>query len=105
MKTQTRRGQEMQRLVVRWERSGLTQAAFARQCGMSVHTFTWWRHRLRSAAPRAYPPTFTEVVRAAPAAATIAEVVLRNGWVVRVPLAGVDATALGTLVRALDAPC
>jgi hypothetical protein len=45
------------------------------------------------------------VVLAAPAAATIAEVVLRNGWVVRVPLAGVDATALGTLVRALDAPC
>jgi len=30
---------------------------------------------------------------------------LRNGWVVRVPLAGVDATALRTLVAALDAPC
>jgi hypothetical protein len=108
MKEPTRRGQEMQRLVARWERSGLTQAAFARQCGMSVHTFTWWRHRLRAAAavaaPAARPPTFTEVVLA-PAAAPVAEVVLRNGWVVRVPLGGTDAAAVRTLVAALDAPC
>ena len=97
MRELTRRAQEMQRLVVRWERGGLTQAAFARQCGMSVHTFTWWRHRLQAApaAPlRVHAPTFTEMVLAAPAAVTIAEVVLRNGWVIRVPLAGVDATAV-----------
>jgi transposase-like protein len=100
----------MARLVARWERSGLTQAAFARQCGMSVHTLTWWRWRLRSAptapTPRASTPTFTEVVLTAPPiAGAVAEVVLRNGWVVRVPLAGVDAAAVRTLVRALDAPC
>ncbi|MEO8603562.1 MAG: hypothetical protein ABI629_13390 [bacterium] len=55
MKKRTRRAQEMARLVARWERSGLTQAAFARQCGLSVHTFTWWRHRLRAAARSAAP--------------------------------------------------
>jgi transposase-like protein len=93
----------MRRLVARWERSGLTQAAFARQCGMSVHTFTGWRHRVRAAAPRT--PNFTEVVLAAPPPAVVAEVVLRNGWVVRVPLASVDATAVRTLVATLDAPC
>jgi transposase-like protein len=87
MRKLTRRGHEMQRVVARWERSGLTQAAFARQCGMSVHTFAWWRHRLRAvtavAVPvSASPPTFTEVVFGAPAAAPVAEVVLRNGWVV-----------------------
>jgi hypothetical protein len=76
---------------------------------MSVHTFTWWRHRLRRAgtAAAAVPaPAFTEVVRATPpAAGAVAEVVLRNGWVVRVPLAGADAAALRTLLRGLDAPC
>jgi hypothetical protein len=99
----------MQRLVTRWEQSGLTQAAFARQCGMSVHTFTWWRHRLRRAgtAAAAVPaPAFTEVVRATPpAAGAVAEVVLRNGVIVRVPLAGVEAAALRTLVRVLAEPC
>lgn len=112
MRKPTRRAQEMQRLVAQWERSGLTQAACARQCGMSAHTLTWWRWRLRTAAAGAPPASraraaaFTEVgLRAPPAAGAVAEVVLRNGRVVRVPLAGVDATALRTLVRALDAPC
>jgi hypothetical protein len=106
MRQETRRAQEMRRLVARWERSGLTQAAFARQCGMSVHTFTWWRHRLRTVpAVVGDRPTFTEVVLAAPPPAVVAEVVLRNGWVVRVPLASGDATAVRTLVATLDAPC
>lgn len=30
-----------------WERSGLSQAAFCRQEGVSVHTFRWWRYSLR----------------------------------------------------------
>jgi len=61
---------------------------------------------LRAVAPPPLAPRFTEVVltTAAPPAA-VAEVVLRNGWVVRVPLAGVEATALRTLVATLDAPC
>jgi transposase-like protein len=101
----------MARLVARWERSGLTQAAFARQCGMSVHTLTWWRWRLRTGAASAPPAVrapavaFTEVVLTPPAASAVAEVVLRNGWVVRVPLTGVDAPGVRTLVAALDAPC
>lgn len=108
MRKPTRRAQEMARLVARWERSGLTQAAFARECGMSVHTFTWWRHRLRTGAASApQPPRFTEVTLPLALAAPggIAEVVLRNGWVVRVPLAGVEAAALRTLMATLDAPC
>jgi hypothetical protein len=35
----------------------------------------------------------------------LVEVVLRNGRVVRVPLTGVEPTALRTLLRALDEPC
>jgi len=102
----TRRGREMARLVARWERSGLTQAAFARRIGMPVATFTWWRHRLGRAASAARPrprPAFTEVVHAAPPPGVEAEVVLRNGRVVRVPLHG-DAGAVRRLVEALEAP-
>jgi len=50
-------------------------------------------------------PRFTEIVLAAPPPAVVAEVVLRNGWVVRVPLTSLDATAVRTLVATLDAPC
>jgi hypothetical protein len=95
----------MARLVARWEGSGLTQAAFARQIGMPAATFTWWRHRLRGAGSAAPPtPGFTEVVRAMPPAREEAEVVLRNGRVVRVPL-GADGGAVRRLIEALDAPC
>lgn len=80
----------MARLVTRWERGGLTQAAFAGQIGMPAATFSWWRHRLRRAAsalPAVAAPALTELVLAAPARAD-AEVVLRNRRLVRVPLGG-----------------
>jgi hypothetical protein len=109
MKKQTRRAREMARVVARWERSGLTQAAFARQCGMSVHTFTWWRHRLRAAGRPAgtAAPGFTEVVLAAAPGrgAPHAEVELRNGRVVRLPLVARDPAALRALLAVLDPPC
>ena len=113
MAHETRRGREMARLVARWERSGLTQAAFARRIGMPVATFTWWRHRLRRAArapvpPAARPPTpsasaFTEVVLAAPRERAEVEVVLRDGRVLRVPLSA-DGHAVRRLIAALEAP-
>lgn len=104
MARQTRRAREMARLVARWERSGLTQAAFARQIGMPAATFTWWRHRLRRVASVAPPtPGFTEVVLAVPPVPAEVEVVLRNGRLVRVPL-GAECGAVRQLIEALDAP-
>jgi transposase-like protein len=102
----------MQTVLARWERSGLTLAEFARREGMPASTLTWWRYQLRqrtgggrAAAPESVP-TFTEVQREpAAAAAGVVEVVLRNGRVVRVPLRGVEPTALRTVLRALDEPC
>ena len=32
--------------VLAWETSGLSQAAFCRREGVSVHTFRWWRYAL-----------------------------------------------------------
>lgn len=43
MRQETWRAREVRRVVARWERSGLSEAAIARQCGMLVHTVTWWR--------------------------------------------------------------
>jgi len=89
----------------------MTQAAFARQCKMSVHTCTWWRHRLRAAGVPAPPaslraPRFTEVVVEAPRRGdAIVEIALRNGRVLRMPLGSVDVAALRVLLGVLDEPC
>lgn len=110
--TLTPRGRQMQRVLARWERSGLTLAEFARREEMPAGTLAWWRYQLRREARRgsavvaAPAATFTEVQRepAMPAPAVV-EVVLRNGRVVRVPLTGVEPTVLRTVLRALDEPC
>jgi hypothetical protein len=44
----TTRGRAMQRLLGRWERSGLTLAESARRAGMPPGTLAWWRHTLRA---------------------------------------------------------
>lgn len=106
--TLTRRGLEMQRLLERCERSGLSLAEFARRRGISVQTLAWWRHRLRRAhggVPKS-AVAFTEIVLGEPnSVGAIAEVVLRSGRILRVPLAGVEAEAVRVLVRVLEEPC
>ena len=108
----TRRGREMQRVLELCDRSGLTLAEFARRRRMSAHTLAWWRHRLRvQGKPKSKPAPedaadFTEVVLDAPGrGGLMAEVVLRSGRILRLPLAGVDADAVRTLVRVLEEPC
>jgi hypothetical protein len=99
----TARGRSMQRLLTRWERSGLTLAEFARRAGMSPGTLGWWRHALRAGEPTPGDGRFLELpVRSAlveaprPAPATF-EVVFGDGTVVRVP-AAFDAEALDRLL-------
>jgi transposase-like protein len=111
--TMTARGREMQRVLGQCARSGLTMAEFARRRGISPQTLAWWRHRLRSTAEvkserkaAGTPARFTEVVFDAQSGVPgVVEVVLRNGRVLRVPLAGADAEALRVLVRLLEETC
>ena len=99
----TARGRAMQRLLARWERSGLTLAEFARRAGIPAGTLGWWRHALR-AGTRTFADgrflelpmrsTLTEAPRPVPAPF---EVVIGDGTVVRVP-AAFDAEALDRLL-------
>jgi hypothetical protein len=41
------RAEYWRRLLEAWEQSGLSQAEFCRRRGVTVGTFSWWKHRLR----------------------------------------------------------
>jgi len=96
------------RRIAAWERSGMGRRAWCAANEVNVHTFDYWRRRLREQAPTsAAPPQklVPVVVKSAPGAsvspATI-EIALPRGIALRAP-AMVDARWLATLVRAIDA--
>ena len=108
------RPDEARRLLVAFERSGLSLAEFERRHGLSRNRLSWWRKRLGAAAtatdtrPAPASVTFLPVrvevpPRAAPppVAAAPIELVLPDGTVVRVP-PSFDAA---TLTRLLDVLC
>ena len=102
----TPRGRTMQRLLARWERSGLTLAEFARRAGMQPGTLAWWRHTLRADARTPGAGRFLELpVQHSPPGPGPAlapfEVVFGDGTVVRVPPA-FDAAALARLFAVVD---
>jgi transposase-like protein len=99
----TARGRAMQRVLARWERSGITLAEFARRAGMEPGTLAWWRHTLRAGKRTPDEGRFLELPMLRPLAqasrpspATF-EVVFGDGTLVRVPTA-FDAGALDRLL-------
>jgi transposase-like protein len=92
-----------EQLLDEYERSGLTQAAFARREGVRYPTFAHWvQERRRATLPGsgrrpAVSPRFVEVGVPAAASSPELSVTLPCGLVAR----GADAIALATLVRAL----
>ncbi len=123
--TRTARAREMRRLLGEFERSGLTLQEFGRQRGVRGSTLSWWRYVFRHSAReevarrkesaslrraarqrRASVP-FVEVKLSAPesaSAASVFEVVLQSGHLVRVP-PHFDPVSLRALVSALGSPC
>lgn len=93
--------QRREQLLAEYERSGLSQAAFARRAGVRYPTFAHWvqeRRRGGLAPATGTAPRFVEVgVRATPPSSSELSVTLPGGLVAR----GADAPALATLVRAL----
>ncbi len=93
--------QRKEELLAEYERSGLSQAAFARQAGVRYPTFAHWvqeRRRGSSAGATGVAPRFVEIgVPAAPPPSSELSVTLPGGLIAR----GADAGALAALVRAL----
>ena len=86
-------------LLAAYDRSGLTQKAFAQREGVNVHTFvSWLQHRRRALAPTAEqaPMQFTELPWSGVRAARL-EVVLPDGAMVR----GAVPAEVAALVRLL----
>ena len=104
----TARGRAMQRLLARWERSGLTLAEFARRAGMPPGTLGWWRHALRASERSPGHGRFLELpvpsalAEAPPAPPAPFEVVFGDGTVVRAP-AAFDPDALDRLLAVVIA--
>jgi len=88
-----------------WERSGLSRRAWCNRSGVNVHTFDYWRRRLREAPTPRKRKARTELVPirvSAPSAAAPVELVLPSGVCLRVS-SGADVAQVAALVRALVA--
>jgi hypothetical protein len=106
----------MRRVLVRWERSGLSLREFGQQRGIPLSTLTWWRQVFRRAGapanarltsvPASDAAEFTEVPRPpmVPMTPAVLEIILRSGHVLRVP-AGTDAETLQRVVQVLHTAC
>jgi hypothetical protein len=90
-----------------WERSGMSRRAWCAANEANVHTFDYWRRRLREQAPTIASPRqrlVPVVVKSAPIAAAspaTIEIALPSGIALRTqPM--VDARWLATLVREMS---
>jgi len=103
----------MRRVLARWQRSGLTLRGFGQQRGIPPSTLSWWRQVFRRAgeaevngAAAEKPVVFTEVPQPAkvPRTASVVEIVLHSGHMVRVS-AGADTDTLQRVLQALQTTC
>jgi len=103
------RARQMRRELGRWQRSGLKLREYGQQQGIPLSTLTWWRRVFRHAGEEHVngvagenPVVFTEVPKPAnvPRTATVVEIVLHSGHLVRVP-PGVDGDTLQRVLQAL----
>lgn len=124
----TERARYWQRHLDRWERSGLSQAAFCRRHGLKAVTFAWWKRKLGTGAaseqrrgrsgkrassrkradsgPGERSTSDAEFVEVAMPSSGMAayEVVLSRDLVIRLP-ADFDPDKVSQLVVAVKAAC
>lgn len=106
------RARQMQRVLARWQGSGLTLREFGQQQGIPLSTLTWWRQVFRRAGEEAVSGAaaanvvFTEVPQPAnvPRIPAVLEIILPSGPVVRVP-EGADRDTLQRVLQALQTTC
>ncbi len=113
----TERARYWQRHLDRWERSGLSQAAFCRRHGLKAVTFGWWkrkpatgrthiRRRGADAERASSVARRTDFVEVAMTSAGMAayEVVLSRGVVLRLP-PDFDPDKVSQLIAVVKAAC
>ena len=113
----TERARYWQRHLDRWERSGLSQAAFCRRHGLKAVTFGWWKRKLATgrthirrrgadAGRASSMARRTDCVEGALTRAGMAayEVVLSPGVVLRLP-ADFDPDRVSQLIAVVKAAC
>ena len=96
-----------QDLVDQWSRSGLSQAAFCRERGITYGSFTWWKRQLLAAgdgAPRGRTKkagVFVEVQVPGSAKRPAYELILARGRVLRIydPF---DSDSVSRLITAVE---
>jgi len=87
-------------LLAKFERSGLSAAAFARQQGLNYTTFCGWRERQAKAEPS---PAFVQVELPPPE--VLAELIIELGASARMRIANAGQIALAArLLQTLNAP-
>jgi hypothetical protein len=104
---QRRDDQTIAAILERFDGSGLTQAAFAGQQGLSVSTLRFWLRKRRGRARRRSPATRLIPVRIAepPASSrSMIEIDVGRGRCVHVPL-DADREALAELLPVIVASC
>lgn len=82
-----------------WRQSGLSQANYCKQHGLSLSSFGYWLHRRAELTP---PTAAVPIVVAKPSIETQVEVRLPNGWSVRLS-ASADSLHVLPLLRELAA--
>jgi transposase len=95
------REQHWQRVLARWQRSGLSVRAFCQQHQLSVPSFYWWRRKLQGRDPDKVNFLPVQVITEEGVSPTVdgsVEIVLSNGRCLRVR-PGFDRA---TLLRVLD---
>src|SRR5436305_4350935 len=104
-------------LLAELEASGKTIQAFSQERGLPPNRLSWWRHKLKwraeaaegGATPALIPVQVIErdgraVQGTSTAVGTTYDVVLKCGWIVRLPV-DLDLSKAAQLVRSLDGSC
>lgn len=82
-----------------WRQSGLSQASYCKQHGLSLSSFGYWLHRRAEPTP---PTAAVPIVVAKPSIEAPVEIRLPNGWSVRLP-ASAESLYVLPLLRELAA--
>ena len=104
MASKNERERQWRGQLATWQRSGLSQAAYCRQQGLTQADFSWWKGEIgRRDRSKTTTPAFVPVRVSAPQAVPyVFEAALIGGRVLRFD-ARIDPATLNAVVRVLEA--